>query len=132
MNLRENIKKELHLLEETDDRPHNWKELPGYNPEHFHGGDSLDKLRDMMTEPGEDQSKTNPKVDDTEQNDILNTILDRLDYVEELNADMLDFLDNLVKVLKDDEKYRDMAREFTVLLNRSGRRKFYQQSTKRL
>ena len=36
MNLRENIKKELHLLKETDDRPHNWKELPGYNPDAFY------------------------------------------------------------------------------------------------
>ena len=32
-----NIKKQLRLLEETDDRPHNWKELPGYNPEAFYG-----------------------------------------------------------------------------------------------
>ena len=36
MNLKENIKKKLRLLEETDDRPHNWKELPGYNPDAFY------------------------------------------------------------------------------------------------
>jgi len=60
MNLRENIRKELHLLEETDDRPHNWKELPGYNPEHFHGGGSLDKLRDMMTDDNDDEFDENP------------------------------------------------------------------------
>ena len=42
MNLRENIKKELRLLnEQPDDRPHNWRELPGYNPEHFYDKDSL-------------------------------------------------------------------------------------------
>ena len=36
MNLKENIRKKLRLLEETDDRPHNWKELPGYNPDAFY------------------------------------------------------------------------------------------------
>jgi hypothetical protein len=54
MNLKENIKKQLHLLEETDDRPHNWKELPGYNPEHFYGDGSLDRLRDMMTDDNDE------------------------------------------------------------------------------
>ena len=39
MNLKENIRKQLRLLKETDDRPHNWKELPGYNPEAFYGDD---------------------------------------------------------------------------------------------
>ena len=42
MNLRENIKKELGLLsEQPDDRPDNWKELPGYNPDYFYDKDSL-------------------------------------------------------------------------------------------
>jgi len=36
MNLKYSIRKQLRLLEETDDRPHNWKELPGYNPDAFY------------------------------------------------------------------------------------------------
>ena len=28
-------------LTESDDRPHNWKELPGYNPDAFYGDDSI-------------------------------------------------------------------------------------------
>ena len=36
MNLRKNIKKQLRLLKETDDRPDNWRELPGYNPDAFY------------------------------------------------------------------------------------------------
>ena len=39
---------------DSDDRPHNWKELPGYNPDHFHGGDSLDKLRNMAQDEEKD------------------------------------------------------------------------------
>ena len=36
MNLKENIRKQLRLLKETDDRPDNWRELPGYNPDAFY------------------------------------------------------------------------------------------------
>ena len=36
MNLKHSIRKQLRLLEETDDRPYNWKELPGYNPDAFY------------------------------------------------------------------------------------------------
>jgi|TARA_R110000824_G_scaffold399834_1_gene605878 hypothetical protein len=39
---------------DDDDRPHNWKELPGYNPDHFHGGGSLDKLRNMVQDEEKD------------------------------------------------------------------------------
>lgn len=60
MNLRESIKKQLCLLEETDDRPYNWKELPGYNPKAFYGDGSLDKLRDMMTDDNDDELDENP------------------------------------------------------------------------
>jgi|TARA_R110001583_G_scaffold174453_2_gene328869 hypothetical protein len=134
MNLKENITKQLRLLEETDDRPDNWRELPGYNPEGFYD-DAFRTMRDKIDsnefelDSMEDDIES---VHDEDQNETLNTILDRLDYVEELNADMLDFLHNLVDTLKDEDKYKDMAREFTVLLNRGGRRKFYQQSTNRL
>jgi hypothetical protein len=125
MNLRESIKKQLSEA---------GKDTPGGNPEFFYD-DAFKSMRDKIGQNEleldymEDDIET---IHDEEQNETLNSILDRLDYVEELNADVLDFLHNLVDVLKDDEKYRDMAREFTVLLNRGGRRKFYQQGTKRL
>ena len=110
------------------------KDTPGGNPEFFYD-DAFKSMRDKIDknelELG-DMEDDIESVHDESQNDTLNTILDRLDYVEELNADMLDFLHNLVDTLKDEDKYRDMAREFTVLLNRAGRRKFYQQSTNRL
>ena len=110
------------------------KDTPGGNPEFFYD-DAFKSMRDKIDsneiELGsmEDDMES---IHDLDQNETLNTILDRLDYVEELNADMLDFLHNLVDVLKNEDKYKDMAREFTVLLNRGGRRKFYQQSTNRL
>ena len=46
---------------------------------------------------------------------------------------MVEFLHSLVKTLDHDDNVdiSDARRDFTVLLNRSGRRKFYQQ-TKRL
>tara|TARA_R110000744_G_scaffold174346_2_gene293138 strand:- start:753 stop:1151 length:399 start_codon:yes stop_codon:yes gene_type:complete len=114
------------------------KDTPGGNPDFFYDDafrtmrdkiDSNEFELDSMEDGMEDDLES---VHDEDQNETLNTILDRLDYVEELNADMLDFLHNLVDVLKDEDKYKDMAREFTVLLNRGGRRKFYQQSTNRL
>jgi len=54
MNLKENITKQLRLLEETDDRPDNWRELPGYNPEAFYG-ESFRKLKQKYSEPGDPQ-----------------------------------------------------------------------------
>jgi len=138
MNLRENIKKhvrqELKLNEADEFQKRQDALTPGKNPEAFYG-DAFRTMRDKIDsnefELGsmEDDMES---IHDLDQNESLNTILDRLDYVEELNADMLDFLHNLVDVLKDEDKYKDMAREFTVLLNRGGRRKFYQQSTNRL
>ena len=53
--------------------------------------------------------------------------------MENLNSDIVDFLHTLVRSLdkSGDLDISDARHEFTVLLNRSGRRKFYQQ-TKRL
>jgi hypothetical protein len=55
MNLRKNIKKQLRLLKETDDRPDNWRELPGYNPDAFY----------PITNYGDDDLRLEPEDDDT-------------------------------------------------------------------
>ena len=55
MNLKENIRKQLRLLKETDDRPDNWRELPGYNPDAFY----------PITNYGDDDLRLEPEDDDT-------------------------------------------------------------------
>tara|TARA_R110000803_G_scaffold47825_5_gene99605 strand:- start:31 stop:348 length:318 start_codon:yes stop_codon:yes gene_type:complete len=63
----------------------------------------------------------------------INLLSNKLSYMENLNSDIVDFLHTLVRSLdkSGDLDISDARHEFTVLLNRSGRRKFYQQ-TKRL
>ena len=63
----------------------------------------------------------------------INSLNQRVQYLTSLNTDLVDFLHSLVKALdhKNDIDLGDARKDFTVLLNRSGRRKFYQQ-TKRL
>tara|TARA_R110000737_G_scaffold154058_1_gene183253 strand:+ start:469 stop:798 length:330 start_codon:yes stop_codon:yes gene_type:complete len=63
----------------------------------------------------------------------INTLNKQVRYLSSLNSDLIEFLHSLVKELEhnNDIDLGDARRDFTVLLNRSGRRKFYQQ-TKRL
>ena len=63
----------------------------------------------------------------------INSLNQRVQYLTSLNTDLVEFLHSLVKTLDHnaDIDISDARRDFTVLLNRSGRRKFYQQ-TKRL
>lgn len=63
----------------------------------------------------------------------INQLNKDIAYLSSLNSDLVDFLHSLVKNLEheNDLDLGDARRDFTVLLNRSGRRKFYQQ-TKRL
>ena len=63
----------------------------------------------------------------------MNVLNNKVQYLSALNTDMVEFLHTLVKSLdhNNDLDISDARRDFTVLLNRSGRRKFYQQ-TKRL
>jgi|TARA_R110000851_G_scaffold141880_2_gene279941 hypothetical protein len=63
----------------------------------------------------------------------MNVLNNKVQYLTSLNTDMVEFLHSLVKTLDHDDNVdiSDARRDFTVLLNRSGRRKFYQQ-TKRL
>ena len=63
----------------------------------------------------------------------INTLNTQVRYLSSLNSDLIEFLHSLVKELdhNNDIDLGEARRDFTVLLNRSGRRKFYQQ-TKRL
>ena len=63
----------------------------------------------------------------------INALHQKVQYLTSLNTDLVEFLHSLVKTLDHnaDIDISDARRDFTVLLNRSGRRKFYQQ-TKRL
>ena len=45
------IEKEKPSTPEEDDRPDNWKELPGYNPDHFYGDDSFMKKSKSFDDP---------------------------------------------------------------------------------
>jgi len=63
----------------------------------------------------------------------MNVLNNKVQYLTSLNTDLVEFLHSLVKDLDHNTELdiSDARRDFTVLLNRSGRRKFYQQ-TKRL
>tara|TARA_R110000765_G_C18547276_1_gene561777 strand:- start:24 stop:353 length:330 start_codon:yes stop_codon:yes gene_type:complete len=63
----------------------------------------------------------------------INALNNKVQYLSSLNSDTLEFLHSLVKELdhENDINISDARKNLTVLLNRSGRRKFYQQ-TKRL
>ena len=60
----------------------------------------------------------------------LNALNSRVQYLTSLNSDLVEFLHSLVKELdhSNDLEISNARKELTVLLNRSGRRKFYQQS----
>jgi hypothetical protein len=60
----------------------------------------------------------------------INTLNSKVQYLTSLNSDLVEFLHSLVKELEHDNNLEigEARRSLTVLLNRSGRRKFYQQS----
>ena len=58
MNLRKNIRKQLRLLKETDDRPDNWRELPGYNPDAFYPITNYGDDDDLRLEPEDDDTSS--------------------------------------------------------------------------
>jgi len=60
----------------------------------------------------------------------INVLNSKVQYLTSLNSDLVEFLHSLVKELdhNNDLDISDSRRSLTVLLNRSGRRKFYQQS----
>ena len=59
----------------------------------------------------------------------INALNSKLQYLTSINGDLVEFLHTLVKSLdhNNDIDISDARKDFTVLLNRSGRRKFYQQ-----
>ena len=68
------------LTEQNDDRPPNWKELPGYNPDAFYGPDSvIAKMRGADKPSQESMSNATIKALQVAVSDYsLNTILTRL------------------------------------------------------
>ena len=81
MNLRKNIKRKLGLLsEQPDDRPDNWRQLPGYNPDGFYGDGSLDKLRNFARDNEEDEEEEESRL--PEQYYDPNYDLDEVDLDE--------------------------------------------------
>tara|TARA_R110001592_G_scaffold330859_2_gene613263 strand:- start:176 stop:505 length:330 start_codon:yes stop_codon:yes gene_type:complete len=59
----------------------------------------------------------------------INMLNDKVGYLTSINGDLVEFLHTLVKSLDHNNEIdiSDARKDFTVLLNRSGRRKFYQQ-----
>lgn len=105
-----------------------------------------ESIRKTLLERREKGRKKSPEIedimvdvnshDDEEKTLILhdiNQLNNKVQYLTSLNTDLVEFLHSLVKSLdhNDEIDISDARRDFTVLLNRSGRRKFYQQ-TKRL
>jgi|TARA_R110000782_G_C14709742_1_gene403009 hypothetical protein len=59
----------------------------------------------------------------------INELNSKVQYLTSINGDLVEFLHTLVKSLDHNTEIdiSDARKDFTVLLNRSGRRKFYQQ-----
>jgi len=59
----------------------------------------------------------------------INELNNKVQYLTSINGDLVEFLHTLVKSLDHNNEIdiSDARKDFTVLLNRSGRRKFYQQ-----
>ena len=99
-------------------------------------------LRKQLIERKHTHSKPRPEIEDVnvdiqhhdEESTLilhdLNVLNSKVNYLTSLNSDLVEFLHSLVKELEhnNDLDISDARRSLTVLLNRSGRRKFYQQS----
>ena len=94
------------LFEQNDDRPNNWRELPGYNPDAFYGDDStISKMRNKSSQ--ESMSNADIKalqtvVGDYSLNKVLNTIAviadkigkhDEAEMIKKLASKIQDFGD---------------------------------------
>ena len=97
------------LAEQNDDRPHNWKELPGYNPDAFYGKGQLDKLRNSPEASGD--VYVNPKLEEWKEID---------DIFEEANRAAQGWLekwineDHIAKALEDYNQGWDDFEEKTL------------------
>ena len=63
-------------LKEADDRPYNWRELPGYNPDAFYGGGAEEETKDI--------SKDAQKIADHPLLDKINTKDEWVDVMKAL------------------------------------------------
>ena len=94
-------KQKRSLFEQNDDRPDNWRELPGYNPDAFYGDDSLmSKMRSQESMSNADIRSLQVVVGDYSLNKVLNTIAviadktgkhDEADMIKNLASKIQDF-----------------------------------------
>ena len=98
----------------------------------------LTERRNILQIPPTERDNVDVDLDHHDEESTLlihdmNILHNKVQYLTSLNTDMVEFLHSLVKNLDHNNELdiSDARRDFTVLLNRSGRRKFYQQ-TKRL
>ena len=67
--------KQRRSLFEQDDRPDNWRELPGYNPDAFYGPDSLiSKMKSQESMSNADIKALQTVIGNYSLNKVLNTI----------------------------------------------------------
>jgi len=95
--------KQRRSLFEQDDRPDNWRELPGYNPDAFYGPDSImnkDKVADQTSMSNADIGALQTVVGNNSLNKVLNTLAviankagkhDEADDIEKLADQIQDF-----------------------------------------
>jgi len=63
------------MSEQNDDRPPNWRELPGYNPDHFYSKDSLiSKMKSQESMSNADIKALQTVVGNYSLNKVLNTL----------------------------------------------------------
>ena len=96
-------KQKRSLFEQNDDRPDNWRELPGYNPDAFYGDDSLmSKMRSQESMSNADIKALQIVVGDYSLNKVLNTIAVIADKIGK--HDEAEMIKNLASKIRDFEQ----------------------------
>jgi len=91
-------------INETDDRPHNWKELPGYNPDAFYGDDSI--MGKLKKDPDyiKKLNAKNTKKEHHNDEDFPGKDLsawDLLDKIKAGNEDLYNKVEDFMKSMKE-------------------------------
>ena len=102
-------KQKRSLFEQNDDRPDNWRELPGYNPDAFYGDDSLmSKMRSQESMSNADIKALQIVVGDYSLNKVLNTIAVIADKIGKHDeADMIKKLASQIQDFEDEDEMHD-------------------------